>query len=109
MGGRGSSGTKNSSFGNVFNASPRHLMFSKTVYFDDGIHYPEFYRHKDMPEVLKNVSDVVVQVYNDKTGKRNIEKMKALGFEVVRKNEQGDGAPPQLRNTYYMRRKKRGR
>lgn len=102
MGGRGGAG---GGLDAVLKSSPRTIQISGTVYFDDGVHVPSSHRQKEIPTLLSNLNDAVIQVNNDKRGEKQLKEILSNGFSVIRSYTQKSDVP-YLRNYYYIRRKK---
>lgn len=116
MGGRGASaGTsgkiKNVEFEEIINSSKNSLTFDKGVTVIPDRYIPESGRKKDLENLINryNMDDVVVRIYRDSKQEKDLNRMKELGFYIVKqykpKQNPNSSVPPEDR--FYMKRKRK--
>lgn len=118
MGGRGSSSGRASSgaseaaltgdisFADMMKASKNSISFDKTVTVLPDGYMPKSGRKKDLEFLINqyNINEVVINMYRDKAGANDLQRMKNLGFEIQAQTkgeaQAGSAIPP--RDYYYM-------
>lgn len=111
FGGRGASGgsVKNVGFEEIINSSKNSLHFDRNITILPDNYIPESGRKKDLGKLIEkyNINDVVVKSYRDRTQQKDLQRMKDLGFRIVKqyRGEQraGSSIPPEDR--FLMKRK----
>lgn len=94
-------------FPTMMKLSDNRISFDKAVTISPQGYIPETGRKKDLGDLLNkyNITETVINMYDDKSGKNDLERVKTLGFEVMASHRAKSSGSVPDRLWYYVKRK----